>query len=94
MTRTLICAIDIKKVTCPLNEMKKGPKKIILDSHYSDVIMGEMASQITSLMIVYATVYRSKKASKFCITGLCEGKSPVTGEFPVQRARNAGNVSI
>ena len=25
--------------------------------HYDDVIMGEMASQITSLMIVYSTVY-------------------------------------
>ena len=28
------------------------------------------------------------------VTGLCEGNSPVTGEFPVQRASNAENVSI
>ena len=28
-----------------------------LDYHYSDVIMGESASQITSLTIVYSTVY-------------------------------------
>ena len=28
-----------------------------ISSHYSDVIMGEMASQITSLMIVYSTIY-------------------------------------
>ena len=27
------------------------------DEHYSDVIMGVMASQIISLMIVYSTVY-------------------------------------
>ena len=25
---------------------------------------------------------RSKKTSKLCVTGLCEGNSPVTGEFP------------
>ena len=32
---------------------------------------------------------RSKKTSKFRVTGLCEGNSPVTGEFPAQRASNA-----
>ena len=37
---------------------------------------------------------RSKKTSKLRITGLCEGNSPVTGEFPAQMARNAENVSI
>ena len=31
---------------------------------------------------------RSKKTSKFCVTGLCEGNSPVTGEFPAQKAEN------
>ena len=36
----------------------------------------------------------SKKASKLCVTGLCEGNSPVTGGFPAQRAINAENVSI
>ena len=28
---------------------------------------------------------RSKKTSKLRVTGLCEGNSPVTGEFPLQR---------
>ena len=37
---------------------------------------------------------RSKKASKLCVTGLCVGNSPVTGEFPAQKASNAENVSI
>ena len=32
---------------------------------------------------------RSKKASKLRVTGLWEGDSPVTGEFPTQRASNA-----
>ena len=38
--------------------------------------------------------FRSKKTSKLHVTGLCEGNSPVTGEFPAQRASNAQNVSI
>ena len=32
---------------------------------------------------------RSKKTSKLRVTGLCAGNSPVTGEFPTQRASNA-----
>ena len=37
---------------------------------------------------------RSKKTSKLRVTGLCVGTSPVTGEFPSQRASDAENVSI
>ena len=37
---------------------------------------------------------RLKKAPKFRITGLCARNSPVTGEFPTQRASNRENVSI
>ena len=37
---------------------------------------------------------RSKKTSKLHVTGLCEGNSPVAGEFPAQRASNAENVYI
>ena len=37
---------------------------------------------------------RSKKISKLGVTGPCEGNSPVTGEFPAQRASGTGNVSI
>ena len=36
----------------------------------------------------------SNKTSKLHVTGLCEGYSPVTGEFPTQRASIAENVSI
>ena len=58
--------------------------------------MSAMASQITSVTIIYSTVFRrrSKKTSKLRVTGLCEGNSLVTGEFPAQRASNAANVSI
>ena len=37
---------------------------------------------------------RSKKTWKLRVTGLCVGNSPVTGEFPAQRASNAEKVSI
>ena len=59
--------------------------------HYNDVIMSSMASQITSLPIVYSSVYsrrRSKKTSKLRVTGLCDAvnsprKAPVTRKiFP------------
>ena len=66
-------------------------------NHHNDVIMDPMVSQIISLTIVSAAVYlrrRSKKTSKLIVTGLCVGNSPVTGEFPAQRASNAEKVSI
>ena len=37
---------------------------------------------------------RSKKTSKFHVTGLCEGNPPVTGGLTSQRASNAENVFI
>ena len=36
----------------------------------------------------------SKKTLKLRVTGLCEGNSLVTSEFPAQRASNTENVSI
>ena len=38
--------------------------------------------------------HRSKKTLKFCVTGLCQGNSPVTGDFPAQWASSAENVYI
>ena len=67
----------------------------LLKIHYCDVKMGAMASQITSLTILNRSFRRrSKKTSKLCITGLCAGNSPVTGEFPPQMASNVQNGSI
>ena len=65
--------------------------------HYNDVITGPMSFQITSLTIIYSTVYSGvgkKKKKKIRVTGLCAGNSLVTDEFPAQRASNAKNVSI
>ena len=65
-------------------------------SHYSDAIMTTMASQITSLPIVFSTVYsdanqRNIKAPRHW--HLC-GEFTGTGEFPAQRASYAENISI
>ena len=68
----------------------------IVYMHYSDVIVGVMASQITILTIVYSTVYSGaddQKTSKPRVTGLCAGNSPTTGEFPAVIASNE-NISI
>ena len=65
--------------------------------HYSDVIIGTMMSEITSLMFIYSTVYSGwefKETSKLRVTGLCAGNSPVTGEFRAQMTSNAENVAI
>ena len=65
--------------------------------HYDDVVMGTMASQITSLMIVYSTVYSTadqRKHQSSALLAFFAGNSPWTGEFPAQRASNAENVSI
>ena len=35
-----------------------------------------------------------KKTPKLCVTGLCEGNSPVPGEFPSRRPSNKENISI
>ena len=66
-------------------------------THYCNIIMGTMASLITSLTSVYSAVYSrrwSKKTSKLRVTGLWAGNSPETGEFPAQMASNPENVSI
>ena len=54
--------------------------------------MGTTVAQITSLTIVYSTVYSGadkKKTSKLRVTGLCAANSPVTGEFLAQKASDA-----
>ena len=45
-------------------------------------------------LLSYLYSRRAKKISKLRVTGLCEGNSPVTGEFPAQKVINAENVSI
>ena len=49
--------------------------------------MSVMASQITSLTIVYSFIQAQIQNIKLRITGLCERNSPVTGEFPAQKGQ-------
>ena len=58
--------------------------------------MDATASQITSLTIVYSTVYSGADQRKHhsSVSLAFVGNSPVTGEFPAQMASNAENVSI
>ena len=55
--------------------------------------MSTMVSQITSASIVYSIVCsdadQRKHHPKICVTGLCEGNSPVTDVFYAQRSSNA-----
>ena len=53
--------------------------------------MGTMASQITSLTIVYSTVYSGADQRKHQSSA---SLAFVPGEFPTQMASNAENVSI
>ena len=63
--------------------------------NYNDVMMSAMGSQVTSLTFTQLFIQCAKKpTSKLHVTGLCEGNSPVTGEFPAQRVSNGENVSI
>ena len=64
--------------------------------HYDDVIMGAMASQITSLTIVFSTVYSNadqRKHQSFASLA-CVGDFTGAGEFPAQRVSNAEKFSI
>ena len=65
--------------------------------HCNDVTMTTMASQIHQphdCLLNPLFRLKSKKTSKLRVTGLCQGNSPGTGEFPAQMASYAENVSI
>ena len=72
-------------------------KAVTMVNHYHDVIMTTMASQITSLTVVYSTVYIQMQIKENIKAPrhwpLC-GEFTGTGEFPAQRACYAENVSI
>ena len=96
ISRSLFHVHILSRVNPP-NRLTDEWHSISFTMHCNDVIVSATSSQITSLTIVYSIVYsrrRSKKTSTLLVTGLCEGNSPVTGEFPTQRASNAENVSL
>ena len=64
--------------------------------HYIDAIMTTMASQITSLTVVYSIVYSGADQRKHQSSASLAFVREIigTGEFSAQRASNAANVSI
>ena len=65
--------------------------------HYNDVVMGAIASQITSLTIVYSIVYSDADQSKHQSSASLDivlGIHRATANFHAQMASNAENVSI
>ena len=69
---------------------------LYLSCHYCDVIMCAMASQITSLTIVYSSFIQAqiKENTDAPRHWPLWGEFTVTGEIPAQIALNAENVSI
>ena len=93
---TAICQWSITEDSGPVSHVNSlriitCPKNI---EHYNDVIMGVSNHQPNDCLLNRLFRGRSMKTSKFRVTGLCEGNSPGTGEFPAQMASNAENVSI
>ena len=69
---------------------KMGPCQWFL--YCNDVIVSAMASKITGVLT--EPFVQAQKISKLRLTGLCKWNTPVTGDFPAQRASNAEIVSI
>ena len=67
---------------------------LISAKYYNDVIMGAMASQITSLTIIYSTIYSGGDQRKHQSSVSLAFVRGITGEFPAHMASNAQNVSI
>ena len=74
-------------ITCKAFRCKSFNPCWEIISHYSDVMMGTMTSEITSLTVIYSTVYSDADKKN-------PSKLRVTGEFPAQMASNAENFSI
>ena len=97
--RPLCLGLSVLRCNFPDVIIRSSNRRIISTEHrlhhYSDVMLGAMASQITRLTIVYWAVCSGadqRKSTKLRVTGLCEESSPVTCEFTAQRASNAQNV--
>ena len=85
----LYSILSENKITFSKNESAVSGLK-----HYDDVIMSARWRLKSHCLRKRFFTGKSKKTLKLCVTGLCEGKSPVTGEFSAQRVSHAENVSV
>ena len=66
--------------------------RITMTSQWARWRLKSPASRLFTQPFIQAQV--KKNIRKLRVTDLCEGNSPVAGEFPAQMASNAENVSI
>ena len=75
-----------------------GSKQMVVENYtYQNILLYEKLlsnHQPHNCLFNRSNRRRTKKTSNLPVTGLCEGNSPVTAEFPAQRASNAEKVSI
>ena len=91
------CVTIIACVIIRIHYGSKGHlRSLTYNIHYSAVIMGAVASQITSLTIVYSTVYSGADKRKHQSSAWLAFVREFTGDqwIPAQRASDAENVSI
>ena len=81
----IYCYADISAINC------KGPCSLQWSHNKHDGVSNHQPDDCLPNRL---SRRRSKKTSKLLVTGLCVGNSPMTREFPSQRASNAENVSI
>ena len=65
MQQASYISVEIMFFIFPNNLWSRKPKDNMLPFHYSDVIMSPMGSQVTSLSIVYSTVYSDADQRKY-----------------------------
>ena len=91
-----IWSVRIKSILTLIIFMEYPYAFSLFSCHYIDVIMTTVASQITSLAIIYSTVQADTDKKNIIAPRhwpLC-GEFTGTGEFPTQMASYAENVSI
>ena len=79
-------------LNCAITSSDNGLPPDLRQAHYADVIMGTIASQITSLNIVYSTVYsdadqrkHQSSASLAFVWGIHRGPMNSPHKWPVKR---------
>ena len=94
MHRNVYCETSNTWTTYVIFGAKFGLREYVKHNHYCDVIMGAVASQITSLTIVYSTVHsdtaqrkHQSSASLAFVRGIHRGPVHSPHKWPVTRKK-------
>ena len=97
ISRLLLCSLALftpfPKRPSPSNSSGEAKYHTVLQWHHNE---RDSVSNYRRLDCSLNRLFRHRprKTSRLCVTGLCEGNSPVTYEFPVHRSSYVENVSI